>query len=310
MINKYYLYTNFLFLIIISLCFNNKLLSQQDPQYTQYIYNTMAVNSAYAGQRDALSIIGLYRNQWVGIDGAPKTLSFGIHSPLKNERLGLGLSVVSDEIGPAQEDYVDLNLSYTIPFTESTELSFGLKAGFHNLSTDWSKGMMFDSADAAFSQNISLFSPTIGAGLYMHSNKWYLGMSIPNFLVTEHYDDFRNSIASESIHYYFIGGYVFDLENRIKLKPAFLLKAAPGAPSIADFSLNALFNDSFTLGVSNRFDESFSGLVGFQLTQTFFLGYAYDYNTSIGTDYTGGTHEIMLRFELQNVTKILSPRFF
>ena len=299
-----------MFLIIISLCFNNKLLGQQDPQYTQYIYNTMAVNSAYAGQRDALSIIGLYRNQWVGIDGAPKTLSFGIHSPLKNERLGLGLSVVSDEIGPAQEDYVDLNLSYTIPFTESTELSFGLKAGFHNLSTDWSKGMMFDSADAAFSQNISLFSPTIGAGLYMHSNKWYLGMSIPNFLVTEHYDDFRNSIASESIHYYFIGGYVFDLENRIKLKPAFLLKAAPGAPSIADFSLNALFNDSFTLGVSNRFDESFSGLVGFQLTQTFFLGYAYDYNTSIGTDYTGGTHEIMLRFELQNVTKILSPRFF
>ena len=227
MINKYYLYTNFLFLIIISLCFNNKLLGQQDPQYTQYIYNTMAVNSAYAGQRDALSIIGLYRNQWVGIDGAPKTLSFGIHSPLKNERLGLGLSVVSDEIGPAQEDYVDLNLSYTIPFTESTELSFGLKAGFHNLSTDWSKGMMFDSADAAFSQNISLFSPTIGAGLYMHSNKWYLGMSIPNFLVTEHYDDFRNSIASESIHYYFIGGYVFDLENRIKLKPAFLLKAVP-----------------------------------------------------------------------------------
>ena len=310
MINKYYLYTNFLFLIIISLCFNNKLLGQQDPQYTQYIYNTMAVNSAYAGQRDALSIIGLYRNQWVGIDGAPKTLSFGIHSPLKNERLGLGLSVVSDEIGPAQENYVDLNLSYTIPFTESTELSFGLKAGFHNLSTDWSKGMMFDSADAAFSQNISLFSPTIGAGLYMHSNKWYLGMSIPNFLVTEHYDDFRNSIASESIHYYFIGGYVFDLENRIKLKPAFLLKAVPGAPSIADFSLNALFNDSFTLGVSNRFDESFSGLVGFQLTQTFFLGYAYDYNTSIGTDYTGGTHEIMLRFELQNVTKILSPRFF
>ena len=310
MINKYYLYTNFLFLIIISLCFNNKLLSQQDPQYTQYIYNTMAVNSAYAGQRDALSIIGLYRNQWVGIDGAPKTLSFGIHSPLKNERLGLGLSVVSDEIGPAQEDYVDLNLSYTIPFTESTELSFGLNAGFHNLSTDWSKGMMFDSADAAFSQNISLFSPTIGAGLYMHSNKWYLGMSIPNFLVTKHYDDFRNSIASESIHYYFIGGYVFDLENRIKLKPAFLLKAVPGAPSIADFSLNALFNDSFTLGVSNRFDESFSGLVGFQLTQTFFLGYAYDYNTSIGTDYTGGTHEIMLRFELQNVTKILSPRFF
>ena len=310
MINKYFLYVNFLFLIIISLCFNNKLHSQQDPQYTQYIYNTMAVNSAYAGQRDALSIIGLYRNQWVGIDGAPKTLSFGIHSPLKNERLGLGLSVVSDEIGPAQEDYVDLNLSYTIPFTESTELSFGLKAGFHNLSTDWSKGMMFDSADAAFSQNISLFSPTIGAGLYMHSNKWYLGMSIPNFLVTEHYDDFRNSIASESIHYYFIGGYVFDMKNSIKLKPAFLLKAVPGSPSIADFSLNALFNNSFTLGVSNRFDESFSGLVGFQLSPTFFLGYAYDYNTSIGNNYTGGTHEIMLRFELQNATKILSPRFF
>ena len=296
-----------LFLITIVPIYAN---GQQLPQLTQYMMNNYAINPAVAGMQDYYQIRTTIRNQWVGIDGAPKTLSFGIHSPLKNDRLGLGLSVVSDEIGPAQEDYVDVNLSYTIPFTESAELSFGLKAGFHNLSTDWSKGMIFDPSDTAFSQNISLFSPTIGAGLYMHSSKWYLGMSIPNFLVTEHYDDFRNSIASESIHYYFIGGYVFDMKNNIKLKPAFLLKAVPGSPSIADFSLNALFNESFTLGVSNRFDESFSGLVGFQLSQTFFLGYAYDYNTSIGNNYTGGTHEIMLRFELQKVTKILSPRFF
>ena len=310
MINKYYLYTNFLFLIIISLCFNNKLLSQQDPQYTQYIYNTMAVNSAYAGQRDALSMIGLYRNQWVGIDGAPKTISFGIHSPLKNERLGLGLSIVSDEIGPAQEDYVDLNLSYTIPFTESTELSFGLKAGIHNLSSDWSRGAAFDKTDIAYNENISLFSPTLGAGLLFHSSNWYLGLSSPNFLTTKHYNDFKQSIASERLHYYLIGGYVFDLDSSIKLKPAFLLKTVSGSPAVVDLSMNALFNSRFTFGMGYRWDDSISGLTGFQLNDTLFIGYAYDYNNSIGTEYTGGTHEIMLRFELETLNKILSPRFF
>ena len=284
--------------------------SQQDSQYTQYIYNTMSVNSAYTGQRDVLSYTGLYRTQWVGIDGAPKTLTFGIHSPLKNENLGMGISIVSDQLGPIREDYINLNFSYTIRLNRSTELSFGLKGGLHNLSSDFSRGNSFQNTDVAFNENISLFSPTIGAGLYLHSTRGYLGLSAPNFLITEHYNNYKESLASERLHLFLIGGYVFNIDNDIKLKPAFLIKAVSGAPLIADLSINAMFNNRFVFGLAYRWDDSLSGLTGLQVNKTLFIGYAYDYNTSIGNKYTGGTHEVMLRFELQQINKILSPRFF
>lgn len=284
--------------------------SQQDSQYTQYIYNTMSVNSAYTGQRNVLSYLGLYRTQWVGIDGAPKTLTFGIHSPLKNENLGMGISIVSDQLGPIREDYINLNFSYTIRLNRSTELSFGLKGGLHNLSSDFSRGNSFQNTDVAFNENISLFSPTIGAGLYLHSTRSYLGLSAPNFLTTEHYNDYKESLASERLHLFLIGGYVFNIDNDIKLKPAFLIKAVSGAPLIADLSINAMFNNRFVFGLAYRWDDSLSGLTGLQVNKTLFIGYAYDYNTSIGNKYTGGTHEVMLRFELRQINKILSPRFF
>ena len=284
--------------------------SQQDSQYTQYIYNTMSVNSAYTGQRKVLSYLGLYRTQWVGIDGAPKTLTFGIHSPLKNENLGMGISIVSDQLGPIREDYINLNFSYTIRLNRSTELSFGLKGGLHNLSSDFSRGNSFQNTDVAFKENISLFSPTIGAGLYLHSTRGYLGLSAPNFLTTEHYNDYKESLASERLHLFLIGGYVFNIDNDIKLKPAFLIKAVSGAPLIADLSINAMFNNRFVFGLAYRWDDSLSGLTGLQVNKTLFIGYAYDYNTSIGNKYTGGTHEVMLRFELRQINKILSPRFF
>lgn len=284
--------------------------SQQDSQYTQYIYNTMSVNSAYTGQRNVLSYLGLYRTQWVGVDGAPKTLTFGIHSPLKNENLGMGISIVSDQLGPIREDYINLNFSYTIRLNRSTELSFGLKGGLHNLSSDFSRGNSFQNTDVAFNENISLFSPTIGAGLYLHSTRSYLGLSAPNFLTTEHYNDYKESLASERLHLFLIGGYVFNIDNDIKLKPAFLIKAVSGAPLIADLSINAMFNNRFVFGLAYRWDDSLSGLTGLQVNKTLFIGYAYDYNTSIGNKYTGGTHEVMLRFELRQINKILSPRFF
>ena len=270
----------------------------------------MSVNSAYTGQRDVLSYSGLYRTQWVGIDGAPKTLTFGIHSPLKNENLGMGISIVSDQLGPIREDYINLNFSYTIRLNRSTELSFGLKGGLHNLSSDFSRGNSFQNTDVAFNENISLFSPTIGAGLYLHSTRSYLGLSAPNFLTTEHYNDYKESLASERLHLFLIGGYVFNIDNDIKLKPAFLIKAVSGSPLIADLSINAMFNNRFVFGLAYRWDDSLSGLTGLQVNKTLFIGYAYDYNTSIGNKYTGGTHEVMLRFELRQINKILSPRFF
>ncbi len=284
--------------------------AQQDPQYTHYMFNTMSINPAYAGQRDVLSIVGLYRTQWVGIDGAPESGSLGIHSPIGDGRFGLGLNVVNDALGPASETFVDANLSYTIPLSDNgLELSFGAKLGAHQLRTDWTKGR-FRLIDPTFENNINVLSPTIGAGLYLHSDKWYLGASIPNFITTEHYDDVEESIASERINFYFIGGYVFDINRELKLKPSFFLKAVSGAPVIADLSANFLYQDQLNLGLAYRWDDSISAILGFQVTQGLYLGYSYDLTTTGLGNYNSGTHEILLRFELQKVGRLISPRFF
>ena len=300
-----------LILVVFATLLSISTQAQQDPQYTHYMYNTMSVNPGYAGQRDVLSATALYRNQWVGVDGAPKTLTFGIHGPLRNERLGLGLNVISDQLGPSKETSIDVNFSYTIPIglVDDVKLSFGLKGGLHTLDTDWSKGR-YENPDNAFNQNVNLLSPILGSGLYLHSETWYLGLAVPNILATKHYNDFQESLATERLHYYFIGGYVFDVSDDIKFKPAFLVKAVSGAPLIADVSLNALFNEKFTLGVAYRWDDSVSGLVGLQISEGLQIGYSYDLTTSNFNNYNSGTHELMLRFELFGRRTQLSPRFF
>ncbi|WP_323788145.1 type IX secretion system membrane protein PorP/SprF [Psychroserpens sp.] len=310
MIQKSSLVKGLILLVFCTLTINTSF-AQQDPQYTQYMYNTMSVNPAYAGQREVLSVTGLHRTQWVGIDGAPKTQTLGVHAPLRNDKIGLGLSIVNDALGPSNETYIDANFSYTIQLNESlTKLSFGAKAGAHLLDTDWSKGRFQNQSDIAFRDNISLFSPTVGAGLYLHNRKWYVGLSVPNFLTTQHYDDFQESVAKERMHYYLIAGYVFDLSENTQFKPAALVKAVSGAPLIADVSANFLLNKKFTLGVAWRWDDSFSGLAGFQITDGLYVGYSYDATTTNLNNYNSGSHEIMLRFEMQKLGRILSPRFF
>lgn len=284
--------------------------AQQDPQYTHYMYNTLSVNPAYAGQRETLSIVGLHRSQWVGIDGAPQTQSFGIHAPLRNERVGLGLNIVRDALGPVTETFVDGNFSYTLPMNDSDlKLSFGLKGGFHIFDADWSKGN-FQNPDVVFDENLNLISPMIGAGLYMHTRKMYVGFAIPNFLETKHYDDFQLSKATERMSYYLIGGYVFNLSATTQLKPAFLLKGTSGAPIIADISANMLFNEKVTFGIAWRWDDSISALTGFQISPAIFIGYGYDLTTSGLANYNSGSHEITLRYEAQKLVRILTPRFF
>ncbi len=284
--------------------------AQQDPQYTQYMYNTMSVNPAYAGQRDVLSLTGLYRSQWVGIPGAPETQTFGIHSPLRNEKIGLGLSVVNDKIGPADELYVNANFSYTIMMNESDlKLSFGIKGGFHYLRTDWSKGK-FKNPDVLYKDNISQYSPTVGAGLYLHNEKWYVGLSVPSFLTTKHYRSNEYAVGKERLHYYLIGGYVFDLSDNLKFKPSALGKAVAGSPVTVDLSANFLIYDKLTLGAAYRWNDAVSGLLGFQISKDLFIGYAYDYSTTDLQDYNDGSHEIILRLEFRKNTPYLSPRFF
>lgn len=284
--------------------------AQQDPQYTDYMFNTLTVNSAYAGSRGHLTATGLHRTQWVGLDGAPTTQSFSVESPV-GKNVGLGVVLVNDRLGPSDEFYLDANFSYTINLNNDSRLSFGIKGGGRMLNIDWTRGSYQEQEDV-FQQNIeNKFLPTIGAGVYWHSNNSYIGLSVPNFLTDEHYDGVQNAIAAERLHYFLIAGKVFDLSPRIKFKPAFLGKFVVGAPIIADLSANFMFDDTLRLGLAYRWDDSVSGLIGLQVGPKLMIGYAYDATTTRLRNFNSGTHEIMLRFELRSREKQLkSPRFF
>lgn len=286
--------------------------AQQDPQYTQYMYNTMAVNPAYAGSTGTLEATLLHRSQWVGISGAPETQSFSIHSPLSNEKIGLGLSVVNDKIGPSNELYLDGNFSYSLPLGYEKRLAFGIKAGMRMLNIDWSKGRYYNNNDVLLNQNIdNQMKLAVGAGIYYYTEKWYLGFSVPSLISNNYYDDVQESIDYDRLHYYLMGGYVFDLNPNLKFKPAFLVKAVSGAPLTADVSANFMLYEKFVIGGSYRTDDSVSILAGFQISPSFYLGYAFDYTVSQLNKYNDGTHEFILRYTFnKGQSKIKSPRFF
>ena len=306
--------TSFKFILIVTLILLNTTMSvaQQDAQYTQYMYNTINVNPAYAGSRGVLSVFGMYRAQWVGLEGAPNTAAASIHSPIENSRVGLGLTVSNDQIGISERNTVSTDFSYTINTSDSYKLSFGLKGSASLLNVDYNKLNKYDKNDPKFQNNIdNQFSPNIGAGVYYHSDKLYAGVSVPFILETKHFDDNTNSVAKDALHYYFIGGYVFDVSESTKFKPAFLIKSVKGAPLQADLTANFMFHDKFVVGGAWRWSAAVSGLVGFQVDSNWFVGYTYDSDTTKLANYNSGSHEIFLRYEFKGKQeKIISPRFF
>lgn len=284
--------------------------AQQDAQYTQYMYNTINVNPAYAGSRGALSIFGLHRTQWVGLDGAPVTNSFSVNTPINESKIGIGVSIVNDKIGPTVENNISADISYTIQTSETWKLSFGIKGTASMLDLNVSDLNPQDQNDPQF-QNYQKFTPNIGAGIYFHSDKAYVGLSVPYFIQNNNYNDEDVAIYKELISYYFIAGYVFDINYNLKFKPALMTKATAGAPLQIDLSGNFLYNDKFVLGAAYRWDAAFSAMAGFQVYEGLFVGYAYDSDTTNLKNYNSGSHELFLRFELfNNLRKIVSPRFF
>ncbi|MEO6347728.1 MAG: type IX secretion system membrane protein PorP/SprF [Aquaticitalea sp.] len=285
--------------------------AQQLPQFTQYMYNTISINPAYAGSRETLSIVGLHRSQWVGLQGAPTTQTLSLHTPLRNEKVGLGLSFINDELGYENFSYLYGDFSYNINTSENTKLYFGLKGGFTSYSLD-PEYRASQSADPAIFGIEDRWSPNIGAGLYWTSDKWYLGLSTPRILKTNQNRE-QGFEALERVSYYFTGGYVFDLGENTKFKPAALLKATNGAPLSIDVTANFLFYEKFWLGGGYRFDEragEFAGLVDFQISKQLRLGYSYAYPISDLRPYTSGTHEVLLMFEIFKSKRIKSPRYF
>lgn len=299
-------------ILLISLMFTAVVsYAQQDAQFTQYMYNTINVNPAYAGSRGAMSIFTLHRSQWVGLDGAPTTNAVSINTPLNNSRLGLGITILNDKIGPTHENTISSDLSYTIPTSETTKLSFGVKATANLFDLDVSRLTPEKSGDSKLQGYNNKITPNIGAGIYLHSDKAYVGISIPNFIESNRYNDNEVAIFKEKINYYLIAGYVMDLNYNLKFKPALLTKMVQGAPLQVDVSGNFLFNDKFTAGLAYRWSASMSAMVGFQVSDALYVGYGYDLETTKLDNYNSGSHEIFLRYEIfKNNNKITTPRFF
>lgn len=297
---------------IVLLCSITQMQAQQDPQYTQYMYNTSVINPAYAGSRGALSVFGMYRTQWVGLDGAPKTANLSISTPLGSSGLGLGVSFTNDEIGAMSENNISVDLAYNVDLNKEYKLAFGLKGTANLLDVDYTKLNIYNPADTASQENIhNKFSPNLGAGIYLYSDRSYLGFSIPNFLTTDRYDDNEVTTMRQKANYYFMGGHVFDLSSNLQFKPAFLAKAIQGAPLQVDLTANFLIVERFTVGAAYRWDASVSALAGFQISRKLFIGYAYDAETTKLARHNSGSHEVFLRFELtKRHARINTPRFF
>ncbi|OXG07325.1 type IX secretion system PorP/SprF family membrane protein [Flavobacterium araucananum] len=298
-------------IVLIFMFFTVVCSAQQDSQFTQYMYNTITINPAYAGSRGVLSVFGLYRTQWVGLDGAPETSTFSVNTPLSNTNLGLGVSLVNDKIGPTNENTLSADLSYSIPTSETFKLSFGVKATANLFNLDVNK-LSFENQDDPQFQNLNnRITPNVGAGVYWHSDKAYLGLSVPNFIETNRYNDDDTAIFKDKINYYFMAGYVFDVDYNVKFKPALLTKMVQGAPLQVDVSGNFMFNDKFVVGLAYRWSASVSAMAGFQVTDGLYVGYGYDHETTNLRRYNSGSHEIFLRFEFfNNYSRITSPRFF
>ncbi|PHQ28264.1 hypothetical protein CJ305_16050 [Leeuwenhoekiella nanhaiensis] len=301
---------------VVLLSFNAQ--AQQDPQYTQYMYNPLVINPAYAGNRGVTSILMLHRSQWVGLDGAPRTQNLTVHSPIGLGKVGLGFSLVNDALGPARETYFNADFSYTIETGMEGKLSFGLKGSLNLLDVDFARTNPFNAGDPFLINIDNKLSPNVGVGIFYHNEKFYGGLSAPQLLQTNHFDrsgtqTAETFVAEERIHYYGLAGYVFDLSSDVKFKPSTLVKMVAGAPLAVDVNANFLFYDKLTLGASYRWSAALSGLVGFQISDGLLVGFAYDReSTELGNaTYNDGTYEVFLRFELfKEYDRMLTPRFF
>ena len=294
--------------------------AQQDPQLTQYMYNMSLVNPAYATANEGVMSLGaLYRAQWVGIDGAPTTGTFFAHAPV-SDKVELGVNLIHDEIGDVvKETNLNADFAYKLQLSPGSKLSFGLKAGATFFNTDFTGlqlGSGSASTDLAFDRNINQTYPTLGVGLFYFSDQYYLGASAPNLLNSDHIEE-RNGIrdfGAETVHYFITGGYVFELNPDLKLKPSFMARAVQGAPVSLDLNANVLLYDKLEAGLGYRVGDAVTGLINFEVAQGLRIGYAYDYTTSNLGKYDNGSHEVMLLFDLDFLglapRYAKSPRFF
>lgn len=299
-------------LVLVTLCAK----AQQDAMFTHYMNNTLSVNPAYAGTRNALTLTGLHRSQWVGFEGAPVTQTITVHSPIIKNKMGLGISLINDKIGPVNTCGAQASYSYYIDMGDRSKLAMGLNAGVNMMQAGLTDLTIIDADDQALSQNInSKLLPNFGFGLYYRRPSLYVGLSAPRLLENNYFENSNGSttISKENRHYYLIGGLVTRLSPQVNFKPTALLKATVGAPIEADITATFIFNKRFLMGGMVRSNDALGILAGYYITPQLHAGYSYDWSYNLRTfKYNQGSHEVMLSYDLifKNEDKIRSPRYF
>jgi type IX secretion system PorP/SprF family membrane protein len=301
---------SFLFLLLLGIV--GSISAQQDPMFTQYMHNPVSINPAYAGSRGTMNFTAMHRQQWVGIDGAPKTLALSINSPFIGYNVGLGISLIHDEFTPVKQTGLYVDYSYKLKLTEKVKLAFGMKGGFNmydiNLQDLIKKD---DDDDIIMYGSTKMFLPNFGIGSYMYSDRFYLGFSIPKMLQNSLSDNSNNIANKEERHYFFMGGVVLDVSEYIKFKPSFTVRMVEGSPLSTEVSGAVLLHDKLWLGGMYRLGDSVGGMVRFNITDQLSVGYSYDLTQTKLRNDSRGTHEVYLGYDLVfKNKKILSPRYF
>lgn len=288
--------------------------AQYDPMFTQYMFNELFINPAYSGSHEALSLNGLHRQQWVGMEGRPVTTTLTGHMAIANKKVGIGAALMTEKIGVTKRNSVALNYAYRIIMNKGV-LSFGIQGALVSLSENLTDVRTTTTNDKYFSSNVkSNMLPNFGFGTYYATDKWYVGLSVPRMLENKldvSGTKFTNSFNINNFHYYLATGIVFSVADNLKLKPSIMAKAAQGAPLEGDFTLNSLWNDALWLGVAYRTNDAVSAIVGYQFTPQFRFDYSYDYTLTALQKYNTGSHEINLSYIFSyKKQRIATPRLF
>ncbi len=306
--------TKVLLILLLWFMVHGSVYSQQEPLNTQYMHNMVSVNPAYTGSRQALNMLLMSRLQWTGVEGAPQTLDFAMHTPFSDYKMGLGLSMVADNYGPVDNLYFNISYAYHVNLSEDVVLSFGIKAGIYNYSEGIGALNVGDRDPAFLEASEEKLLSNAGAGLYLYSNRFYLGGSAPRFMQT--YIDGEQpdagSIGELTPHYYLMGGAVFDVGYGFDVKPSFINRLAEGAPISADFTIQVFYEDNYSAGITYRMNEAVGLLAGMQINQQLMVGYSYDFPLPDIRGYAGGSHEIVISYDFAGFTegKVVSPRHF
>jgi type IX secretion system PorP/SprF family membrane protein len=286
--------------------------AQQEAHYSQYMFNTLLINPAYAGAREQASMNLLVRSQWVGFPGAPRSQSFSLHTPSADQRHGFGMLIANDAVGPISATGLGFDYAYRIPVGPTGYLSLGLQGTLDYYRTGFSGLNLEDQTDVSFTQtDIQRWLPNAGFGFYYQDKNWYFGASVPRLLRNSLSNIKGDETAKQFRHYYVTAGLLLTLSENVKFRPSALLKYASAYNPQVDVNASFLFADRFLAGVSYRTSDAVVLLAEFWPSKQLRLGYAYDINTSRLRSFNSGSHEFMVGFDFSfNKSQVVSPRYF